>query len=317
MNASTLLAIHRLNIRGDQLQCQLAGQLVSVDDAVAEMSERLSSAFNSRSARLIGQLKGDSICRGFAEVDADGFLALSRELVEAVSAVADSAAVCEEALLVFIRWQSDLRDRVLFCWLEPQPQWCLDAELQLQQTKIFGPGSLRFGLQVDFSNQNVFALQPKPAALAEALFECLGFETESNTRTETEQLVGAFESYCQGIDDPQEATEVRQRAYDYCAEHVSQGDNVDLKSLSQQINSNSPDQFFDYLGTLENDFPEEVSLDSRRLRQFVRYSGSMKGISISFSEFLLGEQIVYDEQQQSLLIRDLPPTLKKQLKRHS
>ena len=67
----------------------------------------------------------------------------------------------------------------------------------------------------------------------------------------------------------------------------------------------------------ESELANEIPADKRGLQRFVRYSGSMKGLSLSFSESLLGEQVVYDAASDTLTVRGLPPTLKKQLARNN
>jgi len=82
------------------------------------------------------------------------------------------------------------------------------------------------------------------------------------------------------------------------------------------MDTNDPDKFFNYAAEQDVDLKSEIPADKSGLKKFVRYSGSMKGMSLSFSEMLLGEQILYNADTDTLTIRGVPPSLKKQLSRN-
>jgi nucleoid-associated protein len=57
----------------------------------------------------------------------------------------------------------------------------------------------------------------------------------------------------------------------------------------------------------------ELIPDRKKLKGFIRYSGKNKEISLSFSASLLGEGVEFNQQEKSLLIRQVPESLLKQL----
>lgn len=317
MTSETTFITHTLSNDNGTIHPLFSEQTNTPSEPMHALLEQFNTLFHSRSGRLIGELTSGSPCRQLTEGDVDELVKVSRSMTSQIASSIDSSAIENRVMLLFVRWKSEMRDRFIFAWVEPVEQWSLDENSQPQRLHVFGPASLRFGLHVDFAKQQVFGLPSRPVKTSQEIFPMFGFESTTDTKTETDKLMGAFEQYCQKMDDSMEVTQVRQKAYDYCTEQVSKGEQVDLRSLSAEMSEQSPEKFFDYLGDSESEFEPSVPVDARRMKQMIRFSGSMKGVSISFSEFMLGEQIVYDSQQESLLIRDLPPTLKKQLKRSS
>lgn len=342
MSSETFFISHLLHQQQGQYQLKRGDQAQTPDQPMQSLLEQFSTIFHSRSGRLIGDLASGSACRALESSSRDEFAEITAKLAQKIADLLNSRAeeTTEEGteeltrsdgsdngknvgnsdgnkvvMLLVARWRSEQRDRLMFAWVEPVKQWSLDQQGQMQQLNVFGPSSLRFGLHVDFARQQSFALPSRPLKNSDLVLPLLGFEATADSKKETDKFMLAFDSYCQQVDDASEQSEIRQKAYDYCSEQVSQGESVDLRSLSAELNQQSPEKFFDYVGTLEAEIEPSMPLDGRRMKQMIRFSGSMKGISISFSEFMLGEQVIYDSGQESLLVRDLPPTLKKQLKR--
>lgn len=317
MNPATAAIVHRLQPSAETgLNLQLAELPLESSPSLDLLLDKVSATFNTRSGRLLGSLNAASPCQGW-EAGQEQFVDKTQQVAKALSQVMKEQELATTVFLLFIRSRSEQRDFLQLCWIEAQEQWSLDASLKPQPVQTLGPGALKLGLKIDYRDEGRCYGLPSRAqpVINNAFFEALGFEAASDSRTETEMLLGAFEQYCQGLDDHTVVSETRQRAYDYCNEQTSSGQTVDLQSFSAEVNQAEPEQFYEYLNRLQPEVPETVSLDQRRLRQFIRFSGTMKGISISFSEVLLGEQVVYDPGSESLLIRDLPPTLKKQLHR--
>jgi nucleoid-associated protein len=58
----------------------------------------------------------------------------------------------------------------------------------------------------------------------------------------------------------------------------------------------------------------EMYTDRSSLKRYVRYFGRDKNMSISFSADMFGQEIVYDEVAGTLTIKQIPKSLKQQLK---
>ena len=103
---------------------------------------------------------------------------------------------------------------------------------------------------------------------------------------------------------------------DYCLDQGKLGEPVRYKELSQYIDEDSPEQFETFAKDQQQDSTpkEEFIPDRKCLKRYVTYSGRNKDISLSFAAKLLGDDIRFDRQNESIVINNLPKSLLKQLK---
>ena len=110
--------------------------------------------------------------------------------------------------------------------------------------------------------------------------------------------------------------EVREVAFQYCKDQLKEDEDINLLSLSEQI-LETPElegSFYDFVSEdyeLETSFPADRTV----VRKLTKYVGSGGGMSISFDQKHLGENIYYDADSDTLTIKGIPPNLREQLKR--
>lgn len=74
--------------------------------------------------------------------------------------------------------------------------------------------------------------------------------------------------------------------------------------------------FAHFTQTQAYDLEETIPPIRNTLKTLTKYSGSGKGVSLSFDAELLNERIIWDELNDSLTIKGLPANLRDQLSRH-
>ena len=89
-----------------------------------------------------------------------------------------------------------------------------------------------------------------------------------------------------------------------------------MNELSFQVDQKEPTRFSQFAQERQTDPIDEIHTDRARLKRYVRFSGRDKNLSISFSSDRFGEGIVYDTDSESLIIKDIPKSLKQQLVKH-
>ena len=100
----------------------------------------------------------------------------------------------------------------------------------------------------------------------------------------------------------------------YVNSQARQGEQVALEELSGVIDEEQPRAFYDYIRNKDYGLSPEIPADKRTLSNFMRFYGKANGLSISFEAHLLGEQVEYDESQDSLVIKHPPKGLVQQLR---
>lgn len=213
--------------------------------------------------------------------------------------------------------------------LEDASGMMLESNLELSPIDYLNTSKLELALRVEITEWNNASQTPvsnedhKPylalikgrgtAKLGEAFAQSVGFASSVDTQQETAALMEVLAHYTKNR-SPEESTQVRQKAYDFCVEQQQLGEAVPMSELSGFLDENQPNQFAEFAESHANIQPnKELRPDTRKLKHLVRMSGKGNGLSLSFSSDLFQQTILYDEQSDTLTITAIPKSLKKQL----
>ncbi len=316
---------------GQPAQLSPRQSTLTLDRPLEDLISKVAAVYNNRSGKLYGGFESDSAgypFSGWLRQYCDGALDLvqfSDTVLNRFKQQLDNQAEAFSGYLLVVRQQVLEVDQLLLLILSTSPTVIIDERLELNDARHLDLGKVQLGAKINLdewrkgdSRQYISCVKSRSGkTVSESFRQTLGCTEELDSKEQTQTLLKVFNDYCADADLAQvEASEVKQRAYEYCHEQVESGDRVQLQQLSCVIDSADPDKFFNYATEQDGALQSEIPADKRGLQKFVRYSGSMKGISISFSEMLLGEQVIYDPASDTLTIRGTPPTLKKQLNRN-
>lgn len=152
--------------------------------------------------------------------------------------------------------------------------------------------------------------------LAEGFAALLGAAEGVDATGETRTLLKAFSDYVEQEDLPEEASREKTDALiDYASDQASRGEPITLEELSEVLDEQQPKAFFEHIRNADYGLSPEIPPDKRTLNQFRRFAGRAGGVSISFDSHLLGSSVEYDEDQDRLIIKQVPKQLREQLKR--
>ncbi|MDP0562506.1 MAG: nucleoid-associated protein [Candidatus Endonucleobacter sp. (ex Gigantidas childressi)] len=151
--------------------------------------------------------------------------------------------------------------------------------------------------------------------LSDVFQQALGCTETSGSKEETVNLVSAVEDYCQETASSEDRKTVKRKIHDYCQNKLSDGEDVSLAELTGHITEFGSDDFARFVNTRDYDMTLPITPERRTLTKLIRYSGSGKGLNLSFNAELLGSQIRYDKASGQLIITELPEKLKEQLQK--
>ncbi|OMH38018.1 nucleoid-associated protein [Motiliproteus sp. MSK22-1] len=299
----------------------------SLDDLISKVS----AAYNKRAGKIYGGFEEDGQeypFGGWLKSYVDGELDLlqfGNATLTRFKQMLDEQTEAFSGYLLFARQEVLEVDQLLLLVLSTSPAVIIDDQLELNEAHHLELGKVQLGAKVNLDEWSKgtgtqfisFVKSRSGKEISESFRRCIGSTEEVDSKAQTQTLLKVFNDYCSDADLPSgQASAVKQKAYEYCNEQVESGNRVHLQELSCVMDTSDPDKFYNYASEQEVDLKSEIPADRGGLKKFVRYSGSMKGMSLSFSEMLLGEQILYDADTDTLTIRGVPPTLKKQLSRN-
>lgn len=149
-----------------------------------------------------------------------------------------------------------------------------------------------------------------------ALFEYFGFFDTVDTQADTERFMQTVEQYSASM--PQEnAKRFQKDVAEFCMEQSALGESVNYRELAAEVESVAEVSFDTFVAEHAPELQEEFIPDRSSLKKYIRYTGRTKEVAISFSNESLGKSISWDENAETLTLRELPSTLIKQLKKRS
>ncbi len=334
--AVTQAIVHYLNkAEGEPVQLSPRLTVLPISPSVETLMGKLSASYNNRSGKIYGGFEADTQRYPFSswlkaclddEID---FVQLSRQLAERFQTELEQQAEALEGYLLVAKMQVLDAEQLLILLLSSSPAIVIDEQLELSDSRHLDVGKVQLGARIDLPQwqrnevQQYLSLVRSRTGkgINNAFRSCVGATEEADSKEQTQTLLKVFNDYCTTQQLPvKDTSDTKQRAYEYCQEKADSGERVQLKELSCVIDTSDPDKFYNYVGEQRaepgSELSSELHADKRGLQRMVRYSGSMKGLSLSFSEALLGEQVLYDAASDTLTLRGLPPTLRKQLARN-
>lgn len=152
--------------------------------------------------------------------------------------------------------------------------------------------------------------------LSDAFSGCIGFAAGVDLIEETNEFLTIVDQYTQAL-PAEQVNDHKGKILDYCVEQDKQGFPVVFEEISSQLNEQQPEQFASFIAEKQQHPRTEIYTDRGSLKRYVRYFGRDKNMSISFSSELFGQNIIYNEADDSLTITHIPKSLKQQLKKNT
>ena len=164
--------------------------------------------------------------------------------------------------------------------------------------------------------------------LTETFERFLGFAEKIDVNADTQEFLSIVSEYTQSL-SKEYADQTKSHVVDYCLEQDKAGKPVVIEELSGKLKDQSlaqgkdsdsdnppPLDFSQYLVEKQPRAKSELIADKTQLRNYVRISGRNDTMSMSFEASCLGDVIVYDAQNDHLVINAMPSSLKAKLVKH-
>jgi len=202
--------------------------------------------------------------------------------------------------------------------------YSVDGELNISADKHLDTSRLQLAARIDLfdyqqnaeGNKYVSFIKGRAGRQVSDFFlDFLGCEEGLNSKEQTQTLVQAVEDYVAVNQfDAQEKQDTRKELLSYCKEQKSIDQDVSIEELGKVIKQEENGQDF-YAFCQEQSYPLEESFphDQTVVNKITKYSGYGGGISVSFERAHFGQDVVYNQANDSLTIYKVPPNLKAQL----
>ncbi len=133
---------------------------------------------------------------------------------------------------------------------------------------------------------------------------------------QNQTLLQAVSDYCEQGDIHPSNSRSEKQVFEYCKGQINSGEEIALNELSNALPTLNEIDFAQFTQEQEYGLEENIPPMRNALKTLTKFSGSGKGVTISFNAELLGERLIWDELNDTLTIKGLPANLRDQLERN-
>ncbi|VVP30199.1 nucleoid-associated protein YejK [Pseudomonas fluorescens] len=296
-------------------------------DVLENLLSDFNDAYNGKQSKGWGLFHAESGAYPFSayfegKID---FIQFSRDAVEHLTRLMEESNLSVGGHAMFVHYQQGLTDYLAVALLHQSTGVSLDQDMNVVAAPHLDFGHVHLAARINVSEwqsnpasiQYVSFLRAKQGRRVSEYFrDFIGCQEGVDSAGATRTLLKAFSDFVESEDLPEEsAREKTQTLVQYASSQAKNGQAVGLSELSELLDEDRPQAFIEHLRTQDFGLSEEFPACKKVLNKFRRFTGRAEGLSISFEQQLLGNKLEFDEQNGTLLIRNLPTQLLEQLKR--
>lgn len=307
---------------------QRAGEACAASPAMADLLASFNDSFHAK-PKAWGHFSEEDGSSAFAAglhrylEGESGFAEFTEEVAEKIKTLVDEHLSLGGPVL-FVHYRQGDTQYLSLALLHHRQGFGIDDSLEVVPVRQLNLGQLMLAARIDLSQwqggksqQYVSFIKDRGGKkLAEGFRELLGCAEGVDSSGETRTLLKAFSDYVESEDlNEEQSREKTDALVDYASTQARRGEPITLDELSELVDEQQPKAFYDYIRNKDYGLSPEIPADRRTLQQFRRFTGRAAGVSISFDSHLLGSGVEYDTERDRLIIKQVPPQLRDQIKR--
>lgn len=320
--------LHQTNDEAPQLNTILREALLQISPEVDQMMLQLHQAYQGK-AKAYGVFKTESVfaqqLNRLLEQETD-FLPFSHSAAKMLAAELVKYPFATGGTFILCRYQFLATDYLFLALIDSRSSMLVDEQLEVQRTQYLDITQYDIACRINLteltldaqSNRYLTFIKGRVGRkVADFFMDFLAAEEGLNPQLQNQTLLQAVSDYCeQGELNGQQTQAVKKQVFDYCKGQISNGEEIAIQELSAHLPQLNQQDFAHFTQTQAYDLEETIPPIRNTLKTLTKYSGSGKGVSLSFDAELLNERIIWDELNDSLTIKGLPANLRDQLSRH-
>lgn len=304
---------------------------LGASQAIENMLADLNDSYNAKQGKAWGFFHAESGAFPFSGWlkeyldDSQDFTGFTRKAVEHLKKLMEESNLSVGGHVLFAHYQQGMTDYLAIALLHHSEGVAVNDELDVTPAKHLDLGQLHLAARINISEwrnnanskQYISFIKGKNGKKVSEYFrDFIGCQEGVDSPSETRTLLKAFSDFVESEDLPEDqARSKTDTLVDYATSQAKIGEPMTLEALSGLIDEERPKAFYDHIRNKDYGLSPEIPADKRTLSQFRRFTGRAEGLSISFEAHLLGSKVEYNEEQDTLIIRNLPTQLTDQLKR--
>ncbi|MGC7588935.1 nucleoid-associated protein YejK [Bisgaard Taxon 46] len=325
------IVLHQLVKTGEgdeaKLTTILREQLLAITPEVEQMMLQLHQGYQTKS-KAYGVFQETSLfaqdLNRLLEKESE-FLEFSQKSTALLAQELGKYAFADNGTLVLCQYNFLATEYLFIALLDSRASMLVDENLEIHRTQYLDITQFDIAarinlteLQVD-ANSNRYLTFVKGRVgrkIGDFFMDFLGADEGLNPQVQNQCLLQAVSDYCEQAElDKTQSQAVKKQVFEYCKGQINAGEEIELTELSANMPTLNERAFVEFANEQDYGLEERIPPVRSALKSLTKFSGSGKGVTLSFDAELINQRIFWDENNDTLTIKGLPPNLKDQLQR--
>lgn len=309
------------------MESVLRDELITITPEVEQMMLQLHQGYQNK-GKAFGVFQENSI---FAQdlnrllENEINFLNFSQQSTKLLAQELSKYNFADSGTLILCQYNFLATDYLFIALLDSRISMLVDENLEIRRTEYLDITQFDIAARINLTDLQVNANSNRYLTfikgrvgrkISDFFMDFLGAEEGLNPQVQNQCLLQAVSDYCEQGDLNKEQTQaVKKQVFEYCKGQLASGDEIALTELSANLPTLNERPFVTF--TEEQDYGLEETIPPVRsaLKTLTKFSGSGKGVTLSFDADLLNNRIEWDPLTDTLTIKGIPPNLKDQLQK--
>ncbi len=320
--------LHQTDGESPQLNTVLRENLLAITPEVEQMMLQLHQAYQTK-AKAYGIFQTESVfaqqLNRLLEGETD-FLPFSHSSAKMLATELAKYPFAAGGTFILCRYNFLATDYLFIALIDSRASMLVDEQLEVKRTEYLDIAQYDIVCRINLtelklnaqSNRYLTFIKGRVGRkVADFFMDFLSAEEGLNPQLQNQTLLQAVSDYCeQAALDGNQTQAVKKQAFDYCKGQINAGEEIELQALAHALPTLNEQDFAQFAESQEYGLEESIPPVRNALKTLTKYSGSGKGVSLSFDAELLNQRIIWDELNDSLTIKGLPANLRDQLMRN-
>ena len=309
------------------MESVLRDELLTITPEVEQMMLQLHQGYQNK-GKAFGIFQENSI---FAQdlnrllENEINFLNFSQQSTKLLAQELGKYNFADSGTLILCQYNFLATDYLFIALLDSRISMLVDENLEIRRTEYLDITQFDIAARINLTDLQVNANSNRYLTfikgrvgrkISDFFMDFLGAEEGLNPQVQNQCLLQAVSDYCeQGELNKEQTQAVKKQVFEYCKGQLASGDEIALTELSANLPTLNERPFVTF--TEEQDYGLEETIPPVRsaLKTLTKFSGSGKGMTLSFDADLLNNRIEWDPLTDTLTIKGIPPNLKDQLQK--
>lgn len=309
------------------MESVLRDELLTITPEVEQMMLQLHQGYQNK-GKAFGVFQENSI---FAQdlnrllENEINFLNFSQQSTKLLAQELGKYNFADSGTLILCQYNFLATDYLFIALLDSRISMLVNENLEIHRTEYLDITQFDIAARINLTDLQVNANSNRYLTfikgrvgrkISDFFMDFLGAEEGLNPQVQNQCLLQAVSDYCeQGELNKEQTQAVKKQVFEYCKGQLASGDEIALTELSANLPTLNERPFVTF--TEEQDYGLEETIPPVRsaLKTLTKFSGSGKGVTLSFDADLLNNRIEWDPLTDTLTIKGIPPNLKDQLQK--